>query len=177
MGSSYVELCLAAYNVSMHLNFNLYMLCAHAQSLQSCLTLCDSMDHSLPDSSVRGILQARTQVWVVMPSSRGSSQPRDQAHISCSAGRFLTYMLSSVTLLCSAWDLCLCTVVCNMSLGNFISHTTCFPAVGDHSPMPSIIECLFLFVFFLLLSNCSWLRLHLNISLDYRRSTSLVHKF
>ena len=31
----------------------------HAKSLQSCLTLCDPMDCSLPDSSVHGILQAR----------------------------------------------------------------------------------------------------------------------
>ena len=36
-------------------------LCAylHAKSLQSCPTLCDSMDSSLPGSSVCGILQAR----------------------------------------------------------------------------------------------------------------------
>ena len=31
----------------------------HAQSLQSCLTLCDPMDYSLPGSSVHGILQAK----------------------------------------------------------------------------------------------------------------------
>ena len=49
----------------------------HAKSLQSCLTLCDPMDYSLPGSSVHGILQARVLEWVVMPSSRGSSQPRD----------------------------------------------------------------------------------------------------
>ena len=30
-----------------------------AKSLQSCLTLCDPMDYSLPGSSVHGILQAR----------------------------------------------------------------------------------------------------------------------
>ena len=65
--------------VSRHLNFNLYMLCAHAQSLQPCLTLCDPMDWSLPDSSVRGILQAKIQVWVVTPSSRDSSQPTSPA--------------------------------------------------------------------------------------------------
>ena len=33
--------------------------CMCSKSLQSCLTLCDSMDHSLPRSSVHGILQAR----------------------------------------------------------------------------------------------------------------------
>ena len=36
-------------------------------------TLCDSMYHSLPGSSVHGILQARSLEWVAMPSSRGSS--------------------------------------------------------------------------------------------------------
>ena len=35
------------------------------------------MDHSLPGFSVHGILQARIPKWVAMPSSRGSSQPRD----------------------------------------------------------------------------------------------------
>ena len=38
-----------------------------AKSLQSCLTLCDPMDCSLPGSSVHGILQARILEWVVMP--------------------------------------------------------------------------------------------------------------
>ena len=34
-------------------------MCVHAKSLQLCLTFCDPMDHSLPASSVHGILQAR----------------------------------------------------------------------------------------------------------------------
>jgi len=40
------------------------------------------MDHTLPGSSVHGILQARILDWVAMPSSRGSSEPRDQTRIS-----------------------------------------------------------------------------------------------
>ena len=44
---------------------------------QSCPTLCDAMDYSLPGSSVHGILQARILERVVMPFSRGSSRPRD----------------------------------------------------------------------------------------------------
>ena len=44
-----------------------------AKSLQSCLTLCDLVDYSLPGFSVHGILQARILEWVAMPSSRGSS--------------------------------------------------------------------------------------------------------
>ena len=41
-----------------------------AQLLQSCLTLCDSMDNSRPGFSGHGILQARILEWVAMPSSR-----------------------------------------------------------------------------------------------------------
>ena len=63
---------------------------AHAQSLRSCLTLCDPMDWSLPGSSLHGILLARIPEWVAMPSSRGPSQLRDKTHI-CIAGRFFIY--------------------------------------------------------------------------------------
>ena len=41
------------------------------------------MDCSPPGSSVHGILQARIMEWVAMPSSGGSSQPRDRTHVSC----------------------------------------------------------------------------------------------
>jgi len=34
--------------------------------VQSCLTLCNTMDCSLPGSSVHGILQARILDWVAM---------------------------------------------------------------------------------------------------------------
>ena len=44
--------------------------------------LCYPMDHSPPGSSVHGILQARILECVAMPSSRGSSPPRDWTHIS-----------------------------------------------------------------------------------------------
>ena len=57
---------------------------------QSCLTLCDPMDSSLPDSSVHRVSQARTLEWVAIFSSKGSFQPRDQTwvfHISCSGMR------------------------------------------------------------------------------------------
>ena len=62
---------------------------------QLCPTLCNPMDCSPPGSSVHGILQARTVEWVAMPSSRGSSWPRDQRvsltqgpRVPCIAGRF-----------------------------------------------------------------------------------------
>ena len=40
-----------------------------------------------------GILQARILKWVAMPSSRGSSQPRDHTQASCIAGGFFSYLL------------------------------------------------------------------------------------
>ena len=57
-GFQYVCVCVCAY------------VCA-----QSSPTLCDSMDCSLPGSSIHGILQTRILEWVAMPSSRGSSWP------------------------------------------------------------------------------------------------------
>ena len=47
--------------------------CVHAQS---CLTLCNLMNCSLPSSSVRGIFQARILEWVAISSSRASYSPR-----------------------------------------------------------------------------------------------------
>ena len=43
---------------------------------------CDCMYCSPPSSSVHEILQARILEWVVMPSARGSSQPRDRTQVS-----------------------------------------------------------------------------------------------
>ena len=64
------------------------MLCLVGQSY---LTLWDSMDCSPPGSSLpMGILHARILERVAMPSSRGSSQPRDRTQVSCVAGGFFT---------------------------------------------------------------------------------------
>ena len=43
--------------------------------------------YSPPGPSVHGIFQARILEWVTIPSSRGSSQPRDQTWVSCIAER------------------------------------------------------------------------------------------
>ena len=51
------------------------------------------MDCSLPGPSVHGILQARILEWVAIPSSKGSSQPRDRTrvcYVSC-IGRWVLY--------------------------------------------------------------------------------------
>ena len=60
------------YRINKHKS-NYFHMCVHAKLLQSCLTLCDPMDCSLPDSLVHGILQAKILGLVVMPSSKESS--------------------------------------------------------------------------------------------------------
>jgi len=49
------------------------------------------MDYNPPGSSAHGILQARILVWVAMPFSRGSSQPRDWTQVSCIGHGFFTH--------------------------------------------------------------------------------------
>ena len=73
---------------------NLAHLCVLAT--QSCLTLCDPILCSPPGSSVHGILQARILEWVAMPSSRGSSGPKDCTCIS-GIGRRILYH-------CTTWE-------------------------------------------------------------------------
>ena len=50
---------------------------------KSCPTLHDPVDRSPLGSSVHRILQARIPEWVAMPSSSGSSRPRDGTCVSC----------------------------------------------------------------------------------------------
>ena len=60
--------------------------------VQSCPTCCDPIDCSLPGSSIHGIPQARILEWFAMPSSRGSSKPRDQTQVSHTAGGFFSHL-------------------------------------------------------------------------------------
>ena len=66
---------------------------------QSCLTLCDPMDCSLPGSSVHGISQARILEWVAISYSRVSSWPRDQICVSCIGRRILHHWATQEALI------------------------------------------------------------------------------
>ena len=55
---------------------------------QSCPTLWDPMNYSLPGSYVHGVLQARILEWISLSSSR-SSQPKDWTQVSFITGDFL----------------------------------------------------------------------------------------
>ena len=70
---------------------------------QSCPTLCDPLDCSLPGSSVHGILQAIILEWIVISFSRGFSWPRDRTWVSCIAGRFFTVWATGKAIL-NSWE-------------------------------------------------------------------------
>ena len=59
--------------------------CIYGLSNFSSIWLWDPMDCSLQGSSVDGISQAGIPEWVVMPTSMGSSQPKDRTGVSCTS--------------------------------------------------------------------------------------------
>ena len=63
---------------------------SESEFTQSCPTLCDPIDCSLPGSSVHGIFQARVLEWVAISFSRRVSQPRDWTRVSRTVGRRFT---------------------------------------------------------------------------------------
>ena len=70
---------------------------------QSCLTLCDPMDCSLPGSSVHGIFQARVLEWVAISFSRRSSWPRDWTRVSHIVGTHFTIWATREVLITGCW--------------------------------------------------------------------------
>ena len=105
----------------IHLLINLWQaycsvcVCMHAKLLQSCLTLCDYMDYSLPGSSVRG-LQARILEWTAMPFSRDLTNPGIK-HVSlispALAGRFFSTSGAWEALVFGDSESVSCSVTCN----------------------------------------------------------------
>ena len=112
---------------------------------QSCLTLCDPMDCSLPGSSFHGIFQARILKWVAISFSRISSWPRDWTWVSCIVGRHFTFWATykGILLLVSHWvmsnslqplDLQHARLPCAFSWQNSISLCT----ASFHIPRPNL---------------------------------------
>ena len=66
---------------------------------QLCPTLRSLMGSSTPGSSVRRTVQARILLWVAIPSSRGSSQARDQARVYC-----ISCIGRSILHHCATWE-------------------------------------------------------------------------
>ena len=87
--------------ISVDQMFYLITLCL-CMCAQSCRTLCNPVDCSLPGFSVHGISQAKTVEWVAISSSRGSSRLSDQTPVSWAPyfafGFFTTEPLGSLNL-------------------------------------------------------------------------------
>ena len=141
-------------------SFSKYIHVKQSEVAQSCRTLCDPMDCSLSGSSVHGILQARIVEWVAMPSSRGSSWPRDRTRVSCIVGRRFTIWATREALSTS------------MGPNNSLMFLTAFLEPSSSYPstsLPAFREklfdwCLFAFFTFLLtwsLEFCQIRLLHL----------------
>ena len=89
--SSFISFEICRYFWYHYLNEDKEPICLSKESesevAQSCPTLCDPVDCSLPGSSFHGILQARILEWVAISCSRGSSRPRDWTWVSRIVGR------------------------------------------------------------------------------------------
>ena len=72
---------------------------SESEVAQSCPTLCDPMDCSLPGSSVHGIFQAIVLEWVAISFSSGSSRPRDGTQVSRIVDRRFTIWATRKVLL------------------------------------------------------------------------------
>ena len=91
--SSHVEVDEGFISLASLFGISAYLRFGYMLSLQSCPTLCNPMDRSLPGSSVHGILKARILEWVAIPFSRGSFKPRERtclSYISSLASGFFT---------------------------------------------------------------------------------------
>ena len=71
-----VQLAKVIHDIKFYMPYAELLHRVRVKSLQLCQILCDPLDCSLPGSSVHWILQATIVEWVPMPSSRGSSRPR-----------------------------------------------------------------------------------------------------
>ena len=72
---------------------------------QSCLTLCNSIGHGPPGSSIHGIFQARILEWDAISFSRASSRPRDWIPVSGTAGRHFTGWVRTLLIYCRIFSL------------------------------------------------------------------------
>ena len=77
---------------------------SESEVAQSCPTLCDPVDCSLPGSSPHGILQARILEWLAISFSRGSSQLRDRTQVFHIAGRHFNLRAIREALLIGDWN-------------------------------------------------------------------------
>ena len=117
---------------------------------QSCQTLGDPMDWSLPSSSIQGILQARILEWMAMPFSRDLPDPGTEPHLLhgrqslyCLSHQRISYLDNSNKLHLPASPLAL-MINCPVSRQSYLLkmemryHLTCILKTFHLSPFPNM---------------------------------------
>ena len=127
--SNFAKLLISLFVAKSKVTFYQLSMCVKMKVAQSCPTLCDPVDYT-----VYGILQARILEWIVIPFSRGSSQPRNWTQVSCIAsGVFTTWATRDCSTLChpqlgdtqgdtSAWK---SLEIVHSCLSSFFQHILC----------------------------------------------------
>ena len=118
----------AVIYVYIHIHIDRYI---HMRQVvaQLCVTLGDSVDCSLPGSSVHGNLQPRILVWVAISFSRGSFLSRDAYVCVC------VYM-------CVCVCVCMCVCVCYMYTICAIYFTSFFLSLNIMLCLPHFCSCM-----------------------------------
>ena len=106
---------------------------------QSCPTLWDPINCSLPGSSIHGIFQAIVLYWIAISFSRGSSQHRDRTWVSHIVGRrFTVRALTGRTFISKVTSL-LFTKLCRLVI-TFLPRSKCLLISWLQSPSTVILE-------------------------------------
>ena len=79
-----------SYKVVLEFRLVIWSCCCCCLLTKLCLSLCNPMVCSLPDSSVHGISQARILEWISIPFSRDLPDPGIEPASPALAGRFFT---------------------------------------------------------------------------------------
>ena len=136
------------------------------------------MDCSPPGSSIHGISQTRTLEWVVMPSSRGSSQTRDPTRVSCGSciagGFFISEPPGEELTFCNCFYLSDDSIsIYGLPLtcplrgqeGSFLSPITGERMMENSLPFASVsrqaLNCIFLCFVTVFLYLLAWVQCHL----------------
>ena len=85
---TWISVCIYIFLPTYICVYILSVLCVLCLDAQSCPTLCTPWTVALQAPLSKGVLQTRILKWVVMSSSRGSSQPRDRTQVSLIVGGF-----------------------------------------------------------------------------------------
>ena len=98
-----------------------------------CSTLWDPIGYSPPGFSVHGIFRTIILKRVAVSSSRRSSQPRDQTHISC-----ISFTVRQILYHWAIWEACnieLCLLVCVLSYFSYVQLFMILWTVAQQAPL------------------------------------------